>query len=91
MQTSTTRGNRKALSGSGLYPTPNGGQWPENRLPNDPNFPWGGDSPVHRHQNTTELSEGVAQSQGAGWLKGLGSAVRKLETALGKLSDTGEQ
>jgi hypothetical protein len=46
---------------------------------------------VHRHQNTTELSEGVAQSQGAGWLKGLGSAVRKLETALGKLSDTGEQ
>ncbi|KAF5638703.1 extracellular alpha-1 4-glucan glucosidase [Fusarium sp. NRRL 52700] len=31
------------------YPTPT------ERVPEDPNFPWGNDSPIHRHQNSSEL------------------------------------
>ncbi|KAH6894092.1 hypothetical protein B0T10DRAFT_479490 [Thelonectria olida] len=28
------------------------------KLPDDPNFPWGGDSPIHRHGNVSELGAG---------------------------------
>nr|RBQ94819.1 hypothetical protein FVER53263_20957 [Fusarium verticillioides] len=34
------------------YPTPT------DRFPKDPNFPWGNGSPIHRHQNSSELSPG---------------------------------
>ncbi|PHH90007.1 hypothetical protein CDD83_4740 [Cordyceps sp. RAO-2017] len=29
------------------------------KAPSNPNYPWGGDSPVHRHQNVTQLSDGI--------------------------------
>ncbi|KAH7316468.1 hypothetical protein B0I35DRAFT_479309 [Stachybotrys elegans] len=42
---------------------PSGSELVATKLPDDPNFPWGGDSPVHRHGNTTELGEGVNPGQ----------------------------
>ena len=34
---------------------------PVTSLPNNPNYPWGGDSPIHRHENVTELNNGMAR------------------------------
>ncbi|KAF5595360.1 MUC1-extracellular alpha-1 4-glucan glucosidase [Fusarium pseudoanthophilum] len=44
------------------YPTPT------DRFPEDPNFPWGNDSPIHRHQNSSELSPGENDGDGDGGL-----------------------
>ncbi|KAF4949459.1 hypothetical protein FGADI_8911 [Fusarium gaditjirri] len=40
------------------YPTPT------DRVPEDPNFPWGNDSPIHRHQNSSELGPGEGDGDG---------------------------
>ncbi|KAG7412352.1 hypothetical protein Forpe1208_v008948 [Fusarium oxysporum f. sp. rapae] len=42
------------------YPTPT------DRVPEDPNFPWGNDSPIHRHQNSSELGPGEGDGDGDG-------------------------
>ncbi|KAG5808911.1 hypothetical protein H9Q71_006623 [Fusarium xylarioides] len=42
------------------YPTPT------ERVPEDPNFPWGNDSPIHRHQNSSELGPGGNDGDGDG-------------------------
>ncbi|KAF4500305.1 MUC1-Extracellular alpha-1,4-glucan glucosidase [Fusarium agapanthi] len=44
------------------YPTPT------DRVPDDPNFPWGNDSPIHRHQNSSELGPGENDGDGDGGL-----------------------
>ncbi|KAF9766542.1 hypothetical protein IL306_001038 [Fusarium sp. DS 682] len=44
------------------YPTPT------DRVPEDPNFPWGNDSPIHRHQNSSELGVGTGEGDGDGGL-----------------------
>lgn len=31
-------------------------------LPKNPNFPWGGESPINRHQNMTEMRDGPGGS-----------------------------
>ncbi|CAG7560712.1 unnamed protein product [Fusarium equiseti] len=41
------------------YPTPTDKVAPSEVLPSDPNFPWGNDSPIHRHQNVSDLGIGV--------------------------------
>lgn len=33
-------------------------------LPENPNFPWGKDSPVHRHQNVSDLGVGIGIGDG---------------------------
>ncbi|KAF4510084.1 hypothetical protein G6O67_002004 [Ophiocordyceps sinensis] len=42
-----------------LHGGPRSERGSETPLPGNPNYPWGGDSPVHRHQNVTELSHGI--------------------------------
>ncbi|KAF4457285.1 putative MUC1-Extracellular alpha-1,4-glucan glucosidase [Fusarium austroafricanum] len=37
---------------------------PTDRVPEDPNFPWGSDSPIHRHQNSSELGIGTDDGDG---------------------------
>ncbi|KAI1069551.1 hypothetical protein LB507_008287 [Fusarium sp. FIESC RH6] len=37
------------------YPTPTDKVAPSDALPSDLNFPWGDDSPIHRHQNVSDL------------------------------------
>ncbi|KAM5381916.1 hypothetical protein ACJZ2D_002704 [Fusarium nematophilum] len=49
----------ESWSGSVAYPTPTGTKAPENEFPDNPNFPWGGDSPVHRHRNVSDLGIGT--------------------------------
>ncbi|PNP60731.1 hypothetical protein FNYG_14491 [Fusarium nygamai] len=41
---------------------------PTDRFPEDPNFPWGNDSPIHRHQNSSELGPGENGGDGDGGL-----------------------
>ncbi|KAF4339420.1 extracellular alpha-1 4-glucan glucosidase [Fusarium beomiforme] len=41
---------------------------PTDRVPEDPNFPWGNDSPIHRHQNSSELGVGTGEGDGDGGL-----------------------
>jgi hypothetical protein len=41
------------------YPTPTDKVAPSEVLPSDLNFPWGNDSPIHRHQNVSDLGIGV--------------------------------
>ncbi|KAH7175485.1 hypothetical protein EDB81DRAFT_874330 [Dactylonectria macrodidyma] len=57
-----TRSSEEWASGKPMYPVPTDQKTPEDRLPDNPNFPWGGDSPIHRHQNTTELGDGTRDS-----------------------------
>ncbi|OAQ68469.1 hypothetical protein VFPPC_04702 [Pochonia chlamydosporia 170] len=61
-------------------PTNKVGLQPETSLPNNPNYPWGGDSPVHRHQSVGQLGAGVAEG---GLLRRWASdAIRKVRTLL---------
>ncbi|KAF5680344.1 MUC1-extracellular alpha-1,4-glucan glucosidase [Fusarium heterosporum] len=46
------------------YPTPTDRVTPSGISPDDPNFPWGSDSPVHRHQNSSELGIGTSDVGG---------------------------
>ncbi|PTD05972.1 hypothetical protein FCULG_00002210 [Fusarium culmorum] len=41
------------------YPTPTDRAIPSEVVPADPNFPWGNDSPIHRHQNMTDVGIGL--------------------------------
>ncbi|KAK7422311.1 hypothetical protein QQZ08_009533 [Neonectria magnoliae] len=55
-----TRSDEEWNSGKPMYPVPTDKKSSEDRLPDDPNFPWGGeDSPIHRHHNTTKLGDGT--------------------------------
>ncbi|KAF5722594.1 MUC1-extracellular alpha-1 4-glucan glucosidase [Fusarium mundagurra] len=59
-----TKAHTEKESGSARddYPTPT------ERVPEDPNFPWGNDSPIHRHQNSSELGPGENDGDGDGGL-----------------------
>lgn len=52
----------------------------ERPLPSNSNYPWGGDSPMHRHENVTELNNGVArvgvEAGGLSWAKVLDKLKR---------------
>ncbi|ODA78737.1 hypothetical protein RJ55_06120 [Drechmeria coniospora] len=48
---------------SGFPRRPSAELLPETHLPDNANYPWGGDSPVHRHQNVTELGEGIVNGK----------------------------
>ncbi|KAH7019139.1 hypothetical protein EDB80DRAFT_190105 [Ilyonectria destructans] len=54
-----TRSDEDWNSGKPMYPTPTGKKSSEDELPDNPNYPWGGDSPIHRHQNATRLGDGT--------------------------------
>ncbi|KAG8671367.1 hypothetical protein FPOAC2_04703 [Fusarium poae] len=41
------------------YPTPTDRVIPSEVVPADPNFPWGNDSPIHRHQNMSDVGIGL--------------------------------
>ncbi|WXC58899.1 hypothetical protein SNK03_004794 [Fusarium graminearum] len=41
------------------YPTPTDRVIPSEVVPADPNFPWGNDFPIHRHQNMTDVGIGL--------------------------------
>ncbi|PNY26521.1 Uncharacterized protein TCAP_03553 [Tolypocladium capitatum] len=61
-QTSVTRS--ESLSGSqvSIHADSTERPPPETKpptLPTNANYPWGGDSPAHRHQNVTDLGEGI--------------------------------
>ncbi|KAJ4140033.1 hypothetical protein NW768_001385 [Fusarium equiseti] len=45
------------------YPTPTDKVAPSEVLPSDLNFPWGNDSPNHRHQNVSDLGIGVGDGE----------------------------
>ena len=45
------------------YPTPTDKVAPSDALPSDLNFPWGDDSPIHRHQNVSDLGIGVGNGE----------------------------
>jgi hypothetical protein len=47
------------------YPIPTDRIAPSDVLPDDPNFPWGNDSPIHRHQNSSELGIGTGDIDGS--------------------------
>ncbi|KAF5644283.1 extracellular alpha-1 4-glucan glucosidase [Fusarium tjaetaba] len=61
------------------YPTPT------DRSPEDPNFPWGNDSPIHRHQNSSELSPGENDGDGDGGLSKRSSWRLRWENVRDKL------
>lgn len=46
------------------HPQPTGSKAAGAKLPSNPNYPWGGDSPMHRHQDVTQLSDGTGISGG---------------------------
>jgi hypothetical protein len=51
---------------------------PETGLPDDRDYPWGGDSPIHRHQSVTQLEAGL---KAGGFLSKLAKrAVEKIGT-----------
>ncbi|KAH7185734.1 uncharacterized protein B0J16DRAFT_342457 [Fusarium flagelliforme] len=45
------------------YPTPTDKVAPSEVLPSDLNFPWGNDSPIHRHQSVSDLGIGVGDGE----------------------------
>ncbi|KZZ93240.1 hypothetical protein AAL_05625 [Moelleriella libera RCEF 2490] len=51
-------------------------------LPTVPDYPWGGGSPVHRHQSVADLIEGVGQD-GRFWRRWKDEMVYRLRLALG--------
>ncbi|KAF4995709.1 hypothetical protein FGRMN_4955 [Fusarium graminum] len=57
---------RQGVSGSVVddYPTPTDRVTPSDGSPGDPNLPWGNDSPIHRHQNSSELGIGTSDIGG---------------------------
>ncbi|EXA40553.1 hypothetical protein FOQG_01504 [Fusarium oxysporum f. sp. raphani 54005] len=62
LRTVTKAQTEESGSAGDDYPTPTG------RVPEDPNFPWGNDSPIHRHQNSSELGPGESDGDGDGGL-----------------------
>lgn len=50
-------------------------------LPENPNFPWGKNSPVHRHQNVSDLGVGI----GAGGLAPRSEWSQQWKHLLGRL------
>ncbi|KAF5024122.1 hypothetical protein F66182_3808 [Fusarium sp. NRRL 66182] len=59
LRTITTAKGEGSGSAGESYPTPTDRVAPSDSLPDDPNFPWGNDSPVHRHQNVSGLNIGT--------------------------------
>ncbi|KAF5641981.1 extracellular alpha-1,4-glucan glucosidase [Fusarium sp. NRRL 25303] len=64
----TLRTVTKAQTGGELGSTGDDYPTPTDRVPEDPNFPWGNDSPIHRHQNSSELGPGENDGDGDGGL-----------------------
>ncbi|QGI96791.1 hypothetical protein CEK26_009860 [Fusarium fujikuroi] len=64
----TLRTVTKAQTGGELGSTGDDYPTPTDRVPQDPNFPWGNDSPIHRHQNSSELGPGENDGDGDGGL-----------------------
>ncbi|ENH61743.1 hypothetical protein FOC1_g10014694 [Fusarium oxysporum f. sp. cubense race 1] len=62
LRTVTKAQTEESGSAGDDYPTPTG------RVPEDPNFPWGNDSPIHRHQNSSELGPGESDGDSDGGL-----------------------
>lgn len=81
LKTSTTTSESIQGSPGVAYPIPTGTKSPSRDLPDNPNYPWGGNSPVHRHHNVTELKEGVEGGlQGRGSWPGWGDSIQKLKS-----------
>lgn len=57
-ETSTTAKEHGSGSKGFAYPVPTVAL-PEEDMPLNPNYPWGVDSPLHRHQNVTGLGDGL--------------------------------
>ncbi|KAF7553977.1 hypothetical protein G7Z17_g3231 [Cylindrodendrum hubeiense] len=77
-----TRSDEEWDSGKPMYPVPTGKKSSEDKLPNNPNYPWGGDSPIHRHQNTTRLGDGTRDGDllpRSEWRRRWETIVRKLK------------
>ncbi|QPH18786.1 hypothetical protein C2857_003883 [Epichloe festucae Fl1] len=56
---STETGTSEPQASNDPAPTPTERPQTPPKLPNNPNFPWGGDSPTHRHQSVAALGAGV--------------------------------
>ncbi|KAI9163298.1 hypothetical protein HJFPF1_04904 [Paramyrothecium foliicola] len=86
LRTSITNDAANALSVNVLpYPTPGGTRMPDNDgLFGSPNLPWSGESPVHRHQNTTQPDDGIKHWPEAKWWEGLSISVQKLKNLWAK-------
>ncbi|OAA48596.1 hypothetical protein NOR_01846 [Metarhizium rileyi] len=56
------------------------GSKPEASLPNNPNFPWGSDSPIHRHQSVAQLGAGMVE--GGIWRRWAKKTIQKLKAYL---------
>ncbi|KAH6605593.1 hypothetical protein Trco_004746 [Trichoderma cornu-damae] len=78
-ETSTTAKGRESGSRGFAYPLPTV-RVTEEELPRNPNYPWGADSPLHRHQNVTGLGDGLfGESSGLGdWGKTIATRLRAL-------------
>ncbi|KOS20058.1 hypothetical protein ESCO_005723 [Escovopsis weberi] len=77
--TSTVKG--AASNSRRPYPIPTV-EISEAQLPDNPNYPWGADSPLHRHQNVTNLSNGlIGKTNAKKWIPALGRVVRKMAAA----------
>ncbi|KAJ3531469.1 hypothetical protein NM208_g8865 [Fusarium decemcellulare] len=61
LKTVTTHRAEDSASGADPYPVPTGTIVPLDSLPDDPNYPWGKDSPVHRHRNVSDLGIGTGE------------------------------
>ncbi|KAF4963219.1 hypothetical protein FSARC_8754 [Fusarium sarcochroum] len=59
LRTITTVRGEESGSAADSYPTPTDRVALSDSLPDDPNFPWGNDFPIHRHQNVSELGIGT--------------------------------
>lgn len=77
-----------------VYPVPTGKKAPDNELPENPNYPWGGDSPLHRHRNVTELGDGLdagAKRIRSSWSSRLGRIVDKVKRVWKRRGEGGEE
>lgn len=60
LKTSTTATESETDdSGTSAYPVPTGEESLVDKIPNDPNLPWGGHGPAHTHYNNTHHNEGI--------------------------------
>lgn len=67
MRTVTTTSDSSSRDGGAEsdYPFPTGKEDDNaDRLPNNPNYPWGGDGPVHRHRPVTDPKNKASDEAG---------------------------
>ncbi|KAG6038180.1 hypothetical protein E4U41_004489 [Claviceps citrina] len=76
---STERGTPEPRASDGPSSTSTANPKTTHALPKNPNFPWGGDSPIHRHQSVDALGAGIPK--GSLWTRWANKVKHKMRFA----------